>query len=141
LLVLKNYLVSGSFFFFSDYPIGTIGINDVKTYLLKTAHREVETIKNNFMLKIFGAEQNQQNCCYNVAKVEPSTIIHQFLDPTMLRIICTQINKHIIGEFGQPFSTFEVMSFIKVQLYLSFYSCSPAAFFPKKTRTLTQIQE
>ena len=43
----------------TEYPTDTIGIDDVDTNLLKKARREVETVKNNFMLQIFGAEQNQ----------------------------------------------------------------------------------
>jgi hypothetical protein len=57
--------------------------------------------------------------------------MNEFLDDQFLVLICSQINKHIIGDWGEPFSTEEVVLFIRVQLYLSVYGCSPSLFFEK----------
>ena len=110
-----------------------VGIDNVDKYLLSTARREVETVKNNFLIRVFGASEGPHRA---PASLEPAIITNEFLDDQFLAQIRSQINKHIIGERGDPFSTEEVVLFIRVQLYLCVYGCSPSLFFDKKNRDI-----
>ena len=103
-----------------NFPV-EIGIDDVDTYLLRVARHEVATVTRNLMQRAFG---NYQGSRKNPANVEPTMVLRQFLNPEFMSLIRSQINKHIVGD---PFSTDEMMAFVRVQLYLSFYRCSPTA--------------
>ena len=98
-----------------------IGIDDVNTYLLDVARREFATVKRLFMERAYGGYQGARK---SPASVEPMTILTRFLNQESMGLIRLQINQHITGD---PYSTNEMMAFVKVQLYLSFYKCSPTA--------------
>jgi hypothetical protein len=61
------------------------------------------------------------------------TILTRFLNREFMGLIQLQINQHITGD---PYSTNEMMAFVKVQLYLSFYKCSPTAFFDQDNQQM-----
>jgi hypothetical protein len=110
-----------------DYP-GELGSDSVDTYLLNVARQEIVTVKNNFMLRLFGAN-NEENGRVPAKDVEPATILKEFLNSEFLGLVRTQINKHISGD---PFSSDEITAFVRVQLFISLYQCSAASFFNKK---------
>jgi hypothetical protein len=76
-----------------------VGIDNVDKYLLSTARHEVDVVANNFMIRVFGAQEGPRRR-HGPASLEPATIINEFLDDQFLALICSQINKHIIGDGG-----------------------------------------
>jgi hypothetical protein len=106
-----------------------VGIDNVDKYFLAKARAEVEVVKKHFMLRVFGAQEAGTRQRHVPASLAPSTIMNKFLDDHFLVLIRSQMNKHIKGNRGEPFSTEEVILFIRVQLYLSVFGCSPSLFF------------
>jgi hypothetical protein len=113
----------------TNFPV-EIGIDDVDTYLLDIARCEVAFVKCFFMERAYGAYQGQRKPPRNV---QPMKILKQFLNPEFMGLIQTQIINHITGD---PFSADEMMAFVRVQLYLCFYRCSPTAFFDRENQLM-----
>jgi hypothetical protein len=61
------------------------------------------------------------------------TILKQFLNPEFMGLILSQINKHITGDH---YSADKMMAFVRVQMYLCFYWCSPTAFFDPENQLM-----
>src|SRR5271169_3456392 len=95
----------------TDFPT-IISIDDVDEYLLQNTRQELEIVKNRLIRRMFG----NRNC--QLKNVKAMDLVKQFLDPILLGLISLQINQHIVGD---ALSHDEVLSFLRVQLYLSIY--------------------
>jgi hypothetical protein len=113
----------------NDFPV-EIGIDDVDKYLVDIARRELATVKRLFLQRAYGGYEGSRK---NPANVEPMTILQQFLNPEFMGLILSQINKHITGD---RYSADEMMAFVRVQMYLCFYRCSPTAFFDPENQQM-----
>jgi hypothetical protein len=112
-----TYLTPGDL---REHPVVTISIDGVDQRLLVKAREEVPAVLNNIKAKLFGKRSR------DMSKVSPADFLKAFMDPQLLGYMKAFINSN--GNSSNPVSTTEIMSFVRVELMLSFYKvCSDIA--------------
>ena len=103
-----------------EHPVVTISIDGVDQRLLVKAREEVPAVLNKIKEKLFGKRAR------DMSKVSPADFLKAFMDPQLLGYMKAFINSN--GSTSSPVSTMEIMSFVRVELMLSFYKvCSDIA--------------
>jgi hypothetical protein len=96
-----------------------IAVDNVDDYLLKKARAEAEIVSNRLMSRMFGRRNRRRN------SVVPIDTLKLFMQPALLGHLKSFINRSTLDQI----SSAELIQFIKVELLLSFYTCTPGKFF------------
>lgn len=97
----------------------TIAVDNVDEYLLKKARPEAEIVTTRLMSRMFGRRNRRRD------SVVPIDTLQLFLQPAMLGHLKSFINRSIMDQM----SSAELIQFVKIELLLSFYTCTPGRFF------------
>ena len=91
----------------------TISLDGVDSRLLKKGQHEVPEFIKRIKEKLFGKKKNR-----DMSRVSPGDFLRAFMDPTLLGLMKTFINKNISRD---PVSSSDTVAFLRVELLLSFY--------------------
>ncbi|KAE8912409.1 hypothetical protein PF010_g16960 [Phytophthora fragariae] len=112
---------------FVDDPNMELRVDDVEDFLLCKARNEVNTVLERLRGRKTGGGVSEQR------SVSVADILDVWLDDSILLAFKSFVNSSLQPDIV---STQELLSFIEVELWLSFYSTTPTAFYTSENRDL-----
>jgi hypothetical protein len=110
----------------TEKPVG-ISIDGVDQRLLATARVEVPTVLARIKKKLFGNRRRE------IRKVHASDFLKAWMDPSFLGILQQYMNSNMPSNSSiTHVSESDISSFIRVELFLSFYKVSADLYFNKE---------
>lgn len=103
-----------------------VHVDDVDELLLAKARLEVDCVVKGLLQKMFGTSQ------HHLEGVGLARFLFTWLDSSVLAKLCSFANRNL-GDF-EAVSTNDVLQFLEVEMWLSFYGVTPEFFYDLRNR-------